>query len=59
MGVCFDFELPENVDKNLKYETEFIKSLNESLAKHSIKNKIRQLFFKYKFGNKFYEHGKE
>ena len=42
--LCFHFDLPKDVDENLKRETEsFIKS-NESLAEIMIKNDIEQLF---------------
>ena len=53
----FDFNLPKNVDKNLKHETECIKH-NESLAQHKIKNKIEQLLSNYKHGNDIHEQGK-
>ena len=33
----FDFDLPKDVDKNLKHEIEFIIKYNESLAEHKIK----------------------
>ena len=36
----FDFDLPKDVDNNLKYETEFIIKHNESVAEHKIKNNI-------------------
>ena len=45
---CFDFDLPKYVGKNLKHETEVIIKHSKSLAKHAIKNEIRQLFRKYK-----------
>ena len=44
---CFNFDLPKNVDKNLKCETEFIIKSNESLAEIIIKN-FQRLFSKYK-----------
>ena len=39
----FDFNIPRNVDKNLKHEIEFIIKHNESLAEYIIKNDIDQL----------------
>ena len=36
------FDLPKDVDKNLKYEIDFIIKHNELLAEHSIKSKIVQ-----------------
>ena len=35
----FNFDLPKNVDRNLKHETEFIIKRNESLADHKIKKR--------------------
>lgn len=32
-----DFDIPENVDKNLKHETEFIIGCNESLTEYKTK----------------------
>ena len=45
---CFNFDLPKDVDENLKYEIKFIIKSNESLAKIIIKNDIEQLLLKYK-----------
>ena len=55
----FDFDLPKDVDNNLKYETEFIIKHNEFVAEHKMKNYIKQLLFKYKHGNDIHEHGKQ
>ena len=38
----FDFDLPKDVDKNLKHETEFVIKRNEFLVEDAIKNKISQ-----------------
>ena len=57
---CFDFDLPKDVEKNLKHEIKFIIKSNEPLAENKIKNKIEQLFLKYKLGNdNIHEHGKK
>ena len=45
---CFNFDLPKDVDENLKYEIKFIIKSNESLAKIIIENDIEQLLLKYK-----------
>ena len=42
----FNFDLPKDVEKNLKHETQLILKLNESLAEHKIKNNIRHLSLK-------------
>ena len=55
---CFNFDLPKDIDKNLKHEIEFIIKSNESLAKIVIKSEMEQLLLKYKHGNNSYEHGK-
>ena len=55
----FDFDLPTDVDENLKNEIEFIIKSNESLAENKIKNEIEQLLLKYKHGNNIHEHGKQ
>ena len=56
----FDFDLPKDVDKNLKHEIKFITKSNESLAENKIKNKTEQLFLKNKLGNdNIHEHGKQ
>ena len=39
-GFSFNFDWPNDVDKNLKHEIEFITKNNESLAKNKIKNEI-------------------
>ena len=36
----FYFDLPKVADNNLKHETEFMISCNESLAQHKVKNEI-------------------
>ena len=55
---CFNFNLPKEVDENLKREIEFIINSNESLAEIIIKNETEQLLLKYKHGNNIHEHGK-
>ena len=52
----FDFDLPKDVDKNLKHEIEFIKKRNESLAENKIKIVIAILLYNYKHGNNIHEH---
>ena len=54
---CFNFDLPKDVDENLKCEIEFIIKNNESLAEIIIKSKIEQLLLKYKHGNNINELG--
>ena len=39
----FDSDWPENVDKNLKCETQFTRKNNESLAGNKIKNEIKTI----------------
>ena len=56
---CFKFDLPKNVDDNLKYKIEFIIKSNGSLAESIIKSEIEQLLLKYKHGNNIHEHGKQ
>ena len=56
---CFNFDLPKDVDKNLKREIEFIIKSNESLAEIMIKNEIEKLLLKYKHGNNIHEHRKQ
>ena len=56
---CFKFDWPKYVDKNLKYESEFIIKSSESLADNKIKNEIEQLLLKYKHGNNIHDHGKQ
>ena len=55
----FYFDLPKDVDKNLKHEFEFIIKRNESLAKHKIKSEIKQLLSKYNHRNDIHDHGKQ
>ena len=52
----FHFNLPKDVDYNLKYKTDFIIQHYELLLELRIKNKIRQLFSKYKDGNNIYKY---
>ena len=54
----FYFDCPNDVDKYLKNEIEFITKSRVSLAKNKVKNNIKQLFLKYKNGNNIHEHGK-
>ena len=56
---CFNFDQPKDVDENLKHKIEFIIQSNESLTENKIKNKIQQLFLKYKHGNNIHELGKQ
>ena len=58
-NLYFGFDWPKDVDNNLKYEIEYIIKSNESLAENKIKNKIEQLFSKYKHGNNEHEQGKQ
>ena len=48
-----------NFDKNLMHETDSIIKHDELLAEHPIKNEIRQLLSKYKYGNDINEHRKQ
>ena len=55
------FDLPKDVDNNLKHEANSIIKHNEFLAEHTIRTMIliiNQLFFKYKHGNDILEHKK-
>ena len=54
----FDFDWPKEVDKNLKYEIEFITKCNESLAENK-ENKTEKLLSKHKHGNTIHEHEKQ
>ena len=54
---CFDFDLPKDIDENLKHE--FIIKTNESLAEIIIKNEVEEILLKYKHGNNKHEHGKQ
>ena len=53
------FDLAENVDKNVIHAVDFIIKHNVLLAEHTIKNEIRQLLSKYKYGNDIHEHEKQ
>ena len=55
---CFRFDLPKDVDENLKHEIEFIIKSNESFAENKIKNETKELLLKYNHGNNIHEHGK-
>ena len=55
----FDFDLPKNLDKNLKHGIAFIIKSNGSLVQNKIKNEIEQLLHKYKPGNDIHEHRKQ
>ena len=55
----FNFDLPKDINKNLKHEIEFIIKHNESLAKHKIKNELEQFLSKYKHRNDIHEHKKQ
>ena len=37
---CFNFDKPNDVDENLKHETEFIIKSNESLTENKIKTRL-------------------
>ena len=52
----FDFDLPKDVDKDLKREIGHITKQNGYIAKQRIKNETNQLLFKYKHGNNTHEH---
>ena len=54
---CFDFDLPKDIDENLKRE--FIIKTNESLAEIIIKNEVEEIILKYKHGNNIHENGKQ
>ena len=47
----FGFDLPKDIDQNLKHKIEFFIKSNESLARNKIKNEIEQLMLKYKDEN--------
>ena len=47
----FGFDLPKDIDKNLKHKIEFFIKSNESLARNKIKDEIEQLMLKYKDEN--------
>ena len=46
-------DLPKDVEKILKYETDSIIKHNDFLAEHTIKNEINRLLFKYKHGKRY------
>ena len=52
----FSFDLPKDVDNNLKHEIYSILKQNELLAN---KNNIRQLLSNYKHVNNIHEHRKQ
>ena len=56
---CYSFDLPKDIDENLKCEIEFIIKSNGSLAAIIIENEIEELLLKYKHGNNIHEHGKK
>ena len=41
---CFNFGLPKNIDKDFKYETEFIIKGNESLADNKAIKKLNNYY---------------
>ena len=49
--IFFDFDLPKNVDENLKHKIDFIIKSNESFAQNKIENKIEQPLLKNKHGH--------
>ena len=53
----FNFNWSKDVDENLKHETEFVITSNESLTKNKIKNETEQLLLKN--GNNIHERGKQ
>ena len=53
------FDLPKDLDKNLKHEIDSIIKYNKHLAEHTIKNKISQSLSKYKNRNDIHEHRKQ
>ena len=55
----FYFDLPKDVDKNLKLEIDFVIRHNEYLVKERIKNEIDQLLYRYKHRDNIYEHRKQ
>ena len=55
----FNFDLPKDVDKNLKHEIEFIINRNQYLRENKIKNEIEQLLSKYKHGSNIDENRKQ
>ena len=55
----FEFDLPKDIDGNLKYKIEFIIKIIKYLAENKIKNEKGQLLVKYKHRNDIHEHGKQ
>ena len=55
----FDFDLPRDINKNMKHDIEFIIKSNESLFESKMKNQIEQLLYKYKHGNDTHENRKQ
>ena len=55
----FHFDLPKNVDENLKHENDFILKYNKFSTEHTIKSEISRLLSKYKYGNDIYEQRKQ
>ena len=58
-SLCFDFDLPKDVDKNLKYETEFILKRKDSFPQNKINIEIKELLLKYKDRNNIHEDKKQ
>lgn len=56
---AFHFDLPQNIDKNLRHKIDSVIKYNELSAEHTIKSKTRQLLFKYKQGKDIHEHRKK
>ena len=42
----FNYNLPKDIDKNLRHEIQFIIKHNESLAEYKIKNEIKHILSK-------------
>ena len=55
----FYFDLPRDINKNMKHDIEFIIKSNESLFESKMKNQIEQLLYKYKHGNDTRENRKQ
>ena len=55
----FHFDLPKNIDENLKHENDFILEYNKFSTEHTIKSEISRLLSKYKYGNDIYEQRKQ
>ena len=56
---AFHFDLPKNVNNNLKHEIGSIKKYNEHLAERLIKKDISQLFSIYKHRIEILKHRKQ